>query len=115
MSLYTSIPDMTTVLGKRGFKSIETSSYYWAGSVKPGNYIDAAEGKLCPELSVLPNGVTRQGIERHRGHLTRRGDKPFRDGDASTLIVGKKECVNLLEDVFINPHAGCGEGRLRSA
>ena len=35
ISLYTSIPDLTAVVGKVGFKSIETSNYYWAGNVKP--------------------------------------------------------------------------------
>jgi len=57
ISLYTSIPDLTAVLGKVGFKSIETSSDYWAGSVKPSDYIDAAERNLCPELTFLPDGV----------------------------------------------------------
>ena len=91
ISLYASIPHLTAVLEKVGFKSIETSSYYWVGSVKPSEYIDAAERNLCPELTVLPEEVTRRGIERLRVHIARRGNKPFVDDDASTLVVGKRE------------------------
>lgn len=90
ISIYTSIPDLTAVLGKVGFKSIETSIYYWPGSVKPSDYIDAAEKNLCPELLVLPDKVRQRGIERLRDHIAKRGDKPFKDDDTSTLVVGKK-------------------------
>ena len=101
ISLYTSIPDLTAVLEKVGFKSIETSSYYWPGSVKPSDYIDAAERNLCPELTVLPHKVRQLGIERLRGHIARRGDEPFRDDDASTLVVGKKEYITTRQKM---PH-----------
>lgn len=100
ISRYISIPDLTIVLGKVGFKSIETSSYYWAGSVKPSDYVEAAERNLCPELAVLPDEARHQGIERLRGYITRRGDEPFRDDDSSTLITGRKEYLTNRQKTF---------------
>ncbi|TLX94261.1 MAG: class I SAM-dependent methyltransferase, partial [Thaumarchaeota archaeon] len=90
ISLYASIPDLTAVIGKVGFKSIETSNYSWSGNVKPSEYIDAAERKLWPELAVLTDEVRQRGIKELRDYIARRGDEPFRDDDASTLVVGKK-------------------------
>ena len=49
-----------------------------------------AERKLWPEFAVLTDEVRQRGIKELRDYIARRGDVPFRDDDASTLVVGKK-------------------------